>query len=34
LNKSLTEDNIDNKNMKDAGNWFEKFTQSAKENNI
>jgi nucleotide-binding universal stress UspA family protein len=34
LNKSLTEDNIDNKNMKDAGNWFENFTQNAKENNI
>jgi nucleotide-binding universal stress UspA family protein len=34
LNKSLTEDNIDNNNMKDAGNWFENFTQNAKENNI
>jgi nucleotide-binding universal stress UspA family protein len=34
LNKSLTEDNINNNNMKDAGNWFENFTQNAKENNI
>lgn len=34
INKSLIEDNIDNNDMKDAGKWFENFTQNAKENNI
>jgi nucleotide-binding universal stress UspA family protein len=33
LSKSLVEDRS-NKNMKDAGNWFENFTQNAKEDNI
>jgi nucleotide-binding universal stress UspA family protein len=34
INKSLIEDNIDNNDRKDAGEWFEKFTQNAKENDI
>lgn len=33
LSKSLVEDNSNN-GMKDAGNWFENFTQNAKEDNI
>ena len=33
LSKSLVEDSSNN-NMKDAGNWFENFTQTAKEDNI
>jgi nucleotide-binding universal stress UspA family protein len=33
LSKSLVEDSS-NKNMKDAGNWFENFTQNAKQDNI
>jgi Universal stress protein family len=33
LSKSLVEDSS-NKNMKDAGNWFENFTQNTKEDNI
>jgi nucleotide-binding universal stress UspA family protein len=33
LSKSLVEDTSDN-SMKDAGNWFENFTQNAKEDNI
>lgn len=34
LSKSLIEDNIDNKIIKNAGNWFENLLQTAKENNI
>jgi nucleotide-binding universal stress UspA family protein len=34
INKSLIEDNIDNNDRKDAGEWFENFTQNAKEHNI
>ena len=33
LSKSLVEDNSNN-SMKDVGNWFENFTQNAKEDNI
>jgi nucleotide-binding universal stress UspA family protein len=33
LSKSLVEDSSNN-SMKDAGNWFENFTQNAKEDNI
>ena len=33
LSKSLVEDSSNN-SMKDAGNWFESFTQNAKEDNI
>ena len=33
LSKSLVEDSSNN-GMKDAGNWFENFTQNAKEHNI
>jgi nucleotide-binding universal stress UspA family protein len=33
LSKSLVEDSSSN-SMKDAGNWFENFTQNAKEDNI
>jgi len=34
INKSLIENNIDNNDRKDAGKWFESFTQNAKENDI
>jgi nucleotide-binding universal stress UspA family protein len=34
INKSLIEDNMDNNDRKDAGKWFENFTQNAKEHNI
>ena len=34
INKSLIEDNIDNNDRIDAGEWFESFTQNAKENDI
>jgi nucleotide-binding universal stress UspA family protein len=33
LSKSLVEDSSNN-SMKDAGNWFESFTQNAKKDNI
>jgi nucleotide-binding universal stress UspA family protein len=33
LSKSLVEDSSNN-SMKDAGNWFENFTQNTKEDNI
>ncbi len=34
LRKSLIEDNIDSNAVKDVENWFESFTQHAKENDI
>ncbi len=34
INKSLIEDNINNNDRKDAGKWFQSFTQNAKENDI
>ena len=34
ISKSLIEDNIDNNTIKNAEEWFERFVNSAKENNI
>ncbi len=34
INKSLIEDNIDNNGRKDAGEWFENFTQNANEKDV
>ena len=34
INKSIIEDNIDNMERKEAGKWFENFTQNAKANEI